>query len=296
MQKLLVIGAGYLGGKILEFAKSRSLSVIGSRRSLVDKEDIIYLDVLNESSFVNIPFDISHVVYCVSAGASSEMAYRDAYVNGVANMLNHVKANSDKFKIECFSFVSSTGVYTEDSSGEVTECSPRGAESFRSYVIKEAEDLILSESNLNSKIIKRFLILRFSGIYGPSRKYLFDYACSLSSNASFIDTYTNRIHVHDGALATLHLLLNQHEGVFNISDSSPSLKSEVINYIRELNNLNPISFINSALPNQISSEFISSKEERLSGKKVLNSKLLQTGFSFKYPSFKEGYRSYLALS
>ncbi len=279
--KLLVTGAGYLGGEIMKLADAAGVQVLGSSRKVsseVGNQSMIYLDVLDPGSFSHIPSDITHVVYSVSAGESSEAAYREVYVNGLSNILNYFRSRKGARPLKNFTFISSTGVYSEDDGGLVTEDSPLGGESFRSYIIREGEE-ILQACFSESDFLERFLILRFSGIYGLKRRSLYDLACSMTqAEVPLRDSLTNRIHVHDGARACLFLMPNS-EGIFNISDSCPVPRLEVINFIRQMNGLGALDIRSESSPG---------------GKGVSNLKVLNSGFSFLYPSFKEGYKGYRA--
>jgi len=292
--KVLVVGAGFLGSEVLEVAQSHypGLEVIAARRNpkrgnleqgSLEKQNSfkwISLDVLSPESFVNIPDDIDIVVYAVSAVDGSERAYHDAYVRGLSNIVSYFSDSLRSNVLRKFVFISSTGVYSEDSGLTVDEESPLGVDdsfSFRSRLLVAGEDIVRQEIES-----KKSLVLRFSGIYGQGRNYLIDAARALKKTISpEEDSWTNRIHKVDGARAILYLA---HEvdasGTYIISDSKPVPRSEVLNYLRTLLELSPF----------VRSENNSEKPSK--GKICKNTKLINSGFSFNYPTYQEGYESY----
>jgi nucleoside-diphosphate-sugar epimerase len=271
--KILVVGAGYLGYNIMKLARDKGIPVIGTSRTPSQDTSMITLDVLKPETFGEIPEDVTHIVYSVSAGSSTEEAYRNAYVAGLSNLITFLRSGDRLSRLDTFVFISSTGVYTENHGGVVTEESSVGGASFRSSVIAEAEDVIKGSFPPDKS-----LILRLSGIYGPERRSFFNQAMQMSGkDMQEYDTWTNRIHVHDAARACL-FLMNSHHGVYNVSDSLPAQKLEVMSYIRRISNLPCFDF---------SSTLASS------GKRISNRKLLDTGFQFTYPSYQSGYKDYL---
>lgn len=293
--KALVVGAGFLGSEVLEVARSDypGLEVIAARRNpkKLNQEQSgseqetrskwISLDVLSPESFLSIPNDIDIVVYAVSAVDGSESAYRDAYVRGLSNIVSYFSDSLRSNILRKFVFISSTGVYSEDSGRNVDEESPLGindSSSFRSRLLVAGENIVRQEIES-----KKGLVLRLSGIYGEGRNYLIDAARALKKPiSSEEDSWTNRIHKVDGARAILHLAYEVDAcGSYIISDSKPSPRSEVLNYLRAQMGLEPL----------FRSEDNSEKPRK--GKICSNCKLINSGFTFKYPTYREGYESYI---
>ncbi|HMO18245.1 MAG TPA: NAD-dependent epimerase/dehydratase family protein [Oligoflexia bacterium] len=279
--KILVVGAGYLGQEILLEGEKAGHNVIGARRSpSPSQEKILSLDVLSPETFSVLPDDINCVVYSVSASSSDELSYLNSYVTGVSNLCSYFIKMPKGKQPEKFLFVSSTGVYSEDSGGIVTEESLLSTIHYRSRLIVEGERIVL-DSFGNGAVIGRL-----SGIYGSGRNYMINQARSTGS-FPLEDSWTNRIHKSDGARAIIHLLQNNNsEQVYIISDLEPALRSSVISFLRSeylgMSSLVPDSSVCSDLGSKLIAK----------GKRCSSKLLRDTGFVFSYPTFREGYGTY----
>ena len=99
------------------------------------------------------------------------------------------------------------------------------------------------------------------------------------------DYYTNRIHVVDVARALLHLLALDASGhaidtIYHASDCCPVLNSELYRWLSETWQL-PLNADMQPTARQVGS------------KRVSNQRLLDSGFEFCFPSFREGFSQYL---
>ena len=94
--------------------------------------------------------------------------------------------------------------------------------------------------------------------------------------------YTNRIHIEDAARILVHLMqLENPDSLYLGVDSSPSAKNEVISFIAE------------KLGAELSQIKDTGNSPMRSNKRCSNKKILESGFSFLYPSYKEGYSELL---
>lgn len=279
---ILVVGAGYLGAEICYQLRDTGANVFAARRSgepCIHRGitfSTIKLDISEPRTFFSLPESLDAIFYCVSADDYSVTAYRTAYQTGVENLLLYVKENIPS--CGACTFISSTGVYVENSGGVVSESS---------LVAQEDEIyqcIINGENTVSSLYPKRGLVLRFSGIYGPGRTYFVEMAKKLHSLSQDEVHWSNRIHVVDGARAAVFLYQNQKNGLYNVSDTLPTTKGEVATYIRSLLSLPPVHMIERQEEVPITQY----------GKKCDISKLLTEGFSFKYPTYREGYAELLS--
>lgn len=264
MSKILVVGAGYLGSDIVNVL-SDQYEVIPTTRSGLNNS--IKINVLDLETFSNIPSGIEHVVYCVSADSGNDASYRNAYLIGVKNLLSYFKNKL----LRTFIFISSTGVYAEDTGAVVDESAMLVGGDTRSRFIVEGEREVLSFDN------KVGVVCRFSGIYGPGREHFLKNALAYPLGVyNEIPSYTNRIHKVDGARAVKFLLENSFQGTWNISDQCPSEKLEAMNIIRQANDLGHVA----GGPKYLEAM----KNGIASGKRVSSEKLVKAGFEFLYPS------------
>ena len=129
----------------------------------------------------------------------------------------------------------------------------------------------------------RGTVLRLSGIYGPGRTRLIDQVKGGTAVLPAGPQWTNRIHRDDAAAAIVHLVMDvgSPAPVYLGSDELPVDLGEVLLFLAgEL-----------GLPHPPRGEATSS---RGGARRVDSSLLRSSGFSFTYPTYREGYRAVLA--
>jgi nucleoside-diphosphate-sugar epimerase len=168
-------------------------------------------------------------------------------------------------------FTSSTSVYGQSRGEWVDESSPTHPRNFAGEIMLSAERL-LHGSRFPSTV------LRLGGIYGPGRTRLIDRvrageAVAVAETA----TYTNRIHRDDAAAAIAHLLtLPDPKATYVGVDEDPADAAEVLGWIAER--------LGVALVETPASESLP-----VGSRRCRNAALLDSGFCFDYPTYREGY-------
>ena len=201
---------------------------------------------------------IRSIVYCASADARTDEAYERAYVRGLDNLLDAVDARL----VERVIFTASTAVYHQDS-GWVDESSPTEPTSFTGRRLLEAERLLHAFPATT-------ISLRLGGIYGPGRTRM---VRSVERGELGPDRYTNRIHLDDCAGALEHLLRVEHpDPVYVGVDDDPAPLSEVAAFIAHRLEVDAPAL-----------------EGPPSGKRCRNAKLVESGYGFEMPSYRDGY-------
>ena len=102
--------------------------------------------------------------------------------------------------------------------------------------------------------------------------------------------HTNRIHRDDAAAAIVHLLLRpeQPAPLYLGVDNEPVRSDEVLSFLAAELGLPEPALNESEQPTR-------TRESQRGGDKLLNNQLLRdTGFTFTYPTYREGYRAMLA--
>ena len=142
----------------------------------------------------------------------------------------------------------------------------------KSAILLEGEQLALNAGGT---------ALRLSGIYGPNRSVIL--RKFRNEEATLEDTghdqlgvrILNQIHRDDAARAILHLISNQHTGLFNVTDNEPTTQLETYQQLcQKLSQpLPPV-----APPNPNS-------KRGWTNKAVSNKKLRATNWSPHYPNF-----------
>ncbi len=282
---VLIAGCGDLGTEAgLRFAAAGH-RVIGWRRSpekLPAQLEGAAVDLTGP--LPAIPADTEIVVMATAAAERTEAAYRSAYVDALANLLDAMER--DGVRPRRVLFVSSTAVYGENDGGEVDENTPARPSSATGRILREAEELL--HARLPSAIV-----LRLGGIYGPGRTRLIDQVRQGTAVMPDPPRLTNRIHRDDAAAAIVHLTTTVEvpEQIYLGVDSEPAELGEVLRFLAaELDVPEPSSGATAASGGASKAR----GDSRGGDKRCSNSRLLATGFRFRFPSFREGYRAVLA--
>jgi nucleoside-diphosphate-sugar epimerase len=276
IEKLLHLGFGDLGMRLVHLLNPADYKITAICRSPrehnFDHLEIYNGDLFQQHSFTEIlqqPFDV--IVLSMTPAARSLEAYQQAYVQTCDYLVNRLR--SVNWRPRLILFVSSTSVYGQSMGEWINETSPAHPTKFNGNVLLQAEKLI-GESDLP------VCVVRFSGIYGPGRNRLIDQI--KTGNLSASQAYTNRIHVNDCARVLAHLIQKQKqekiESLYLASDSCPASLNEIHLWLAaQLGIKNPVI----------------SGEDKSKGKRIDSQRLLQSGFSFLYADYKQGYSSLL---
>ena len=273
--KVLIAGCGDLGTEAgLRFAAA-GFSVLGWRRSPRKLPPGITgsaVDLTGE--LPHIPADTDVVVLAAAADGRTEEAYRAAYVQGTANVLDALER--DGVRPRRILFVSSTAVYGDADGGEVDEETPPAPASATAAVILEAEQLLHARR-------PDAVVLRLAGIYGPGRTRLIDAVTGGTAAVPSGSQLTNRIHRDDAAAAIVHLGTGvSHPAPLYVGvDREPVEMAEVLAFLA--------AELGRPLPAPAERTSSRGGNRRLSSRRLLG-----TGFEFTYPTYREGYRAVLA--
>lgn len=280
MPRTLIIGCGYVGSALARLLAERGHDVWGLRRSPVSESGgMRWLrgDVLAPESLA-FPEALDHVVYAISADASNEEAYRAAYVTGLRNVLEGLQRAGQSPRVV---FVSSTGVYHQDDGTWLDESSPTQPRGFSGRLLLEGESL------LHAALLPG-VVIRLSGIYGPGRSRTVDsvrYGTARRVRGS--NAVLNHIHRDDCAGAIAHILsLPEPAPLYLGTDSEPALKNEVLCWVaRQL-----------GMPDPPEVEREGEGGIQRGGHRFYsNQRLSESGYVFRYPSYREGYGALLGL-
>ncbi|MCC9195378.1 SDR family oxidoreductase [Arthrobacter sp. zg-Y820] len=276
---VLIAGCGDLGTEAgLRFAAA-GFSVLGWRRSpeKIPAPLTGQAADLTRGELPRIPADTGVVVIAVAAGSRSESAYRAAYVDGTANVLDALER--DGVRPRRILFVSSTAVYGDADGGVVDEETPAAPATVTGAVILEAEELLHTRR-------PDAVVLRLSGIYGPGRTRLIDAVTGGTAVVPNRPQPTNRIHRDDAAAAIVHLTtaVPDPAQLYVGVDDEPVDLAEVLRFLA--------AELAAELPDAPADS--STESSRGGNRKLSNARLRGTGFEFAYPTFREGYRAVLA--
>ncbi|MHA7154695.1 SDR family oxidoreductase [Arthrobacter sp. TMN-50] len=271
---VLIAGCGDLGTEAgLRFAAAGH-RVIGWRRS-PDKlpAEIEGAAVDLTGDLPRLPADTSIVVLATAANGRTEDAYRSAYLTATGNVLDALDRDGVDAHVL---LVSSTAVYG-GSDGEWVDESTRLAPGTATATILARTEELLRARRPDATI------LRLSGIYGPGRTRLIDQLTAGTAVVPQDIQWTNRIHRDDAAAAIVHLTTRVSDPgpVYVGVDNEPVDQGEVLEFLAA----------QLGLPTPPVGP---SSSSRSGGKRLSNALLRATGFTFAYPSFREGYRAVLS--
>ncbi|TFB70942.1 SDR family NAD(P)-dependent oxidoreductase [Cryobacterium sp. Hz9] len=279
---VLIAGCGDLGTEVgLRFARLGH-TVVGLRRNA----SVLPADVTGQSIDLSIekpviPSDTEFVVVAISADSPTIDAYRAAYLDGLRNLLDaldHARITPRRVLL-----VSSTAVYDVNDGSWVDEQTPAHPKPGTDSIVLDTERMLHSR-------IPTATVLRLSGIYGPGRERLIDQVRGARAILSADSRHTNRIHRDDAAAAIVHLLVRDDEPapLYLGVDSAPVPGNEVLTFLAAELGLAEPTLAPVSGP-------VANRESQRGGDKLLRNQLLRdTGFTFTYPTYREGYRALLS--
>lgn len=270
----VLIGVGDLGTRIGLGLAEQGLQVAGLRRSahLVSAPiRPVPADLLGPEPLPSLSADL--LVVCLTADGRDESAYRRTYLEGMCRALDALTRPPRRAVL-----VSSTSVYG-DREGLLDEDSPPEPTSATGAVLLEAESAFRER-------LPQGTGLRMSGIYGPTRaRRLVDQV--LRGENTDPGRWTNRIHEDDAAAAVVHVLTRlapdaEPASHYLVTDDEPVPVGEVRDFLAQ------------RLADRLTTPWTSQPVEP-HGKRLSNARLRRTGFRLRYPSYREGYGSFLPL-
>jgi len=280
-RKILILGCGYLGSRLAAELRRAGDAVTGWVRSAESAEALVKEgiipwvgDLAEAAAWAGLPRDFDAVVHCASSGRGGVEAYRAVYLEGVRQAARQLPGTR-------LLFVSSTSVYGQEDGSVVTEESTANPTTETGKVLREAEQVVLTEGGSGSAIF------RVAGIYGPERgvllrKFLAGEAVIEGDGQRWI----NQVHRDDAAGAlrqTLEPGSPSSGGIYNLADDEPVTYLTYYRWLAEQTG--------KAMP-----PFGPVNRERKRGwthKRVSNAKLRAAGWAPKFPTFREGLASEL---
>ncbi len=274
--RVLIAGCGDLGTETGLRLAAAGHSVVGIRRNptrlpapLIGVRGDLAAGHLDE-----LPDDVEVVIYSAAADERTETAYLGAYVDGprhVLDALARVRARPRRLLL-----VSSTAVYGITDGSWVDEDTPARPATVTGEILLEAEMAVLERGPDPSAV-------RLSGIYGPGRTRLVDQLRAGRAVAPDPPVYANRIHRDDAAAALTHLATRREppQPCYLGVDDAPVDRGEVLRFLAD----------ELGLPEPPTGP---DRRTRGGNKRCRNDRLMATGFTLTYPTYREGYRAMLA--
>lgn len=273
MNRALIIGCGYVGQALAKLYVNQGTEVWALQRHPVNLNNV--KNILCDITLVNknvLP-DVDLIFYLVSPNSSSESSYFEVYDTGLNKLIALLREKQNTKLVFC----SSTRVYGQCHGEEVDENSIAQPNDVQGKLLLNAEKSVLSLPNS--------VVVRFGGIYGPRRTKLLEELMNNKIMLSPTPVYTNRIHLSD-CVGILYFLAKMNlNTIFLGVDCEPILYNDMLMWLASL----------LKAPNPKMGE---RPPQRLlnSNKRCFNHKIISYGYKFKYPTYRDGYRSILTHS
>lgn len=273
MRQIVIAGCGDVGNRLGRLLLEAGHEVLGIRRqlgALYPGIQGVGADLKTGAGLEKLPTGCDTLVFAAAGAGRQEAAYRQLYIDGLNRTLERM------VHVKRVLFTSSTAVYAQDDGRWVDELSETAPLRFNGKVMLEAEAVTLEVGGGQ--------VLRLGGLYGPGRERVLRLVEAGQACVEHPPRYTNRIHCEDAARAAYHLLTSgpapQSMPTVLGVDDAPAAEHEVRDWLAtQLGVAQPPRDKQSASKSQ--------------NKRCRNTLLRDAGFSFRFPTFKEGYAAVL---
>ncbi len=273
MARTLIAGCGDVGCALGTRLAAHGHEVWGLRRDVSALPPAIRplaADLTQPATLRDLPSRLEWVIYAAAAPARTDAAYRATYPDGLAHVISALHATGQD--ISKLIFTSSTGVYGQDDGSWVDEASPTDPTSFTGSRMVDAENVLRNAPWPSTSV-------RFGGIYGPGRTRLLRRAQAGEPIARQPPRWTNRVHRDDCAGILEHLLtLDRLAAHYVAVDDEPSKLGDVVDFLCDRAGWPRAP----APPHE-------DTHSGARGKRCRNRLLRASGYSFRFPTFRQGY-------
>ncbi|TVR58130.1 MAG: SDR family oxidoreductase [Candidatus Competibacteraceae bacterium] len=288
MARILIAGCGDVGTALGRNLSTAGHDVWGLKRRPLDLPAGIQplaADLTDPTTLAALPAALDYIVYSAAAAGFGEEAYQSAYVAGVRHLLDALRQAGQQPKR--LLFTSSTSVYAQNQGEWVDEDSPAEASGFSGRCIRQGEQL-LWDSGWPA------VAVRFGGIYGPGRTRMIDSVRDgTATRSAGPPLYTNRIHRDDCARVLEHLLfLPEPAPLYLAVDDDPAPLNDVLSWLAGQLGV-PEPALTDGSPAKPGTGTREVAARMRASKRCRNARLRASGFSFRYPSYRDGYAALL---
>jgi len=272
MPHALILGCGDLGGRAAQLLIADGYSVTGVRRRpfVLPGGVVCSLDLADPQAIEQLPRRADVVIVALTPNQRTPEAYHAAYIDLPRLVSRTVTATH-------WVFVSSTAVYGEHQATLpdrwIDETVLPAPDRFNGEVLLAAEQKLRVQ-------VPRLTVVRCSGLYGPGRTTLVTRAMRGEKGNQ---QWTNRIHIDDAARAVHWCVMAGcvPESVI-ATDLLPAVSGDVLSWIAAQQS--------GECPETVA------LQGHGQGRRLRPQALLDAGFEWRFPSFRDGYRELLKAS
>lgn len=275
MAKILIVGAGDVGGRLARMLAADGHEVFALRRSLTELPGVhpIVADVTRPETLTALPAGLDIVVIALSPGEPGLAAYERVYVEGTRQVMQALAGQTLRHQF----WVSSTGVYGEDAGEPIDERTPARPATDTGRALLAAEAVAQASPWPCS-------VVRLGGLYGPGRHRLLRRIDSGQALTVSPPAWSNRIHVEDAAGLLAHLIAQALAGttpapLYLGVDDAPSPQHEVLRWLAAAMGRPALAEVH--------------ESGAASGKRIANRALQASGYALRYPDYRAGYTQVL---
>lgn len=277
MAHFLIVGLGQIGQELAQGLISQGHQVSAIRRGQQAPEQVaLYAQDLLAAEAIKLPPQAPDVVYLIiTPNERTRDAYEAAFIELPQRLFSALKVQYGT--VPPIIFVSSTAVYGEVD-GPVDESSQAEPTMFNGEVLLQAEQQLLAAAPAT--------VVRFSGIYGPSRESRIRLAKQLiqGEKEAPVARWSSRIHSADVVGLLQHLgerwlTENAPPQVVVGTDNTPVVNLEVLNWLAA----------------QLG-EKLQLSWQQVAGRAVKSRYIAAGHYTLRYPSYQQGYAELVAAN
>lgn len=270
--RFLIFGAGY---SARAFAQKSHVEIAGTTRtkdhfSSLEKVGItplLFPSNDEDSDLIGQLQQTTHLVISIAPDEHGDIVLRDKILS------------SKMPRLEWICYLSTIGVYGNHNGewiDETADCNPSLVRNKMRLIAEKNWEAFAAHLNVP------IATLRLGGIYGPGRNIFLKLQQNKAQRIIKKGQVFNRVHVDDIAGVIDKFSQTRQDGLFNVVDNTPCPPQDIITYAAKLMGINPPPEIpfEQAEMSKIARTFYSDN------KKILNHKLLKTGYKLKQPDYR----------
>jgi nucleoside-diphosphate-sugar epimerase len=277
--RCLIAGCGDIGSRLGALLADRGWHSFGLRRrtELVPAPITpVAGDFTDPERLAGLPGDLDTLVFVAAPMVRTLETYRKTYLEGPQHLIAALGEHAHRLRRVIF--VSSTSVYGDCGGQWADERTAPKPQAFNGEIVLQSERL-WARSGLPLTVV------RLAGLYGPDRLWMIRRVQEVGATCQDDPPlWTNRIHVEDAARMLAHIIeLDAPQPLYLGVDDEPASECAVMHWLAER--------LGVPAPRPASEPV---RHGPLGNKRLSNRLIRDSGFSFLYPSYREGYAAVIA--